>query len=660
MNSHYQTRALNPKYRPDIDGLRAIAVMSVVFFHAFPFKLPGGFIGVDIFFVISGFLISSILLKNLKQDTFSIADFYERRIRRIFPALLIVLAATYSFGWLTLLADEYKQLGKEIAGGAGFVSNFILWSDSGYFDRKAELKPLLHLWSLGIEEQFYLIWPLLLWAAWKQKINLFLIITGITAASFAFNIFSVSEDAVATYYSPITRFWELLAGAALAYIDAIRTSSPAAQGGTPTARALHRSSHWRNVQSKAGVLLIYAAAVLLDKHRAFPGFWALLPVAGAVLIISAGQHAWVNRILLSNRIMVGIGLISYPLYLWHWPLLSYLRIMEGGAEASRELRFVAVCVAIMLAWLTYSVIEKPVRRTSLGGKLAPSLGISMLVVGGIGLATMLANGIESRRLAEATVALSKESEDHNSPIPSFSDGKIDIQNAQFVGQDPDAVLFVGDSLMAHYGPRLKHLYGDADTKPPFSSTFAARPGCRPIPSGERINSNGRDCDAYYVALMELARQHRYKRIVFSASWELVFSDLAYRDNAEKFASDLITLKKLGKDIYFIGFAPHHPKFDLISISRDYRLASIKRATVQSRDLWISRDSISPQRTIEYKRMIELAARISAKIIDPFDYFCTADRCLYFTDGKPLYADEYHIRASTAITYAIFIDRLIGL
>ena len=156
------THLSHPKYRPDIDGLRAIAVLSVVCFHAFPDLLKGGFIGVDIFFVISGFLISTIIFENLDKGTFSFSEFYSRRIKRIFPALLLVLIACYSFGWFALLADEHKQLGKHIAAGAGFVSNFVFWNESGYFDNAAETKPLLHLWTLGIEEQFYIIWPLLL------------------------------------------------------------------------------------------------------------------------------------------------------------------------------------------------------------------------------------------------------------------------------------------------------------------------------------------------------------------------------------------------------------------------------------------------------------------------------------------------------------------
>lgn len=200
----------HPQYRPDIDGLRAVAILSVVGFHAFPATIRAGFVGVDIFFVISGFLISTIIYGNLERNTFSFVEFYSRRIRRIFPALLIVLIASFVFGWFALLGDEYKQLGKHIAAGAGLVSNFVLRSEGGYFDTAAEAKPLLHLWSLGIEEQFYIVWPLLIWAAWKTRFNFLTITVSLALISFALNLRWVHKDAIIAFYSPQSRFWELL------------------------------------------------------------------------------------------------------------------------------------------------------------------------------------------------------------------------------------------------------------------------------------------------------------------------------------------------------------------------------------------------------------------------------------------------------------------
>ena len=205
-------------YRPDIDGLRAIAVLAVIGFHAFPTWIRGGFVGVDVFFVISGYLISTILLAGMERGSFRFSQFYIRRIRRIFPALIVVLLACMVAGWLVLFSFEYKALGKHVAGSTAFVSNFVLWNEAGYFDKAAATKPLLHIWSLGIEEQFYIAWPLLLFLVWKRKAATLAILLLLLFGSFAFNVHAVVDPA-ADFYSPLTRFWELMAGAVLAYLS---------------------------------------------------------------------------------------------------------------------------------------------------------------------------------------------------------------------------------------------------------------------------------------------------------------------------------------------------------------------------------------------------------------------------------------------------------
>ena len=204
-------------YRPDIDGLRAIAVMSVLCYHAFPSMLHGGFVGVDIFFVISGFLISKHIWEELAQECFSIKTFYARRVRRIFPALAVVLLASLGMGWLILSPGEYELVGKHVTGGAGFVSNLIYWKEAGYFDSAADTKPLLHLWSLGIEEQFYIAWPLILAFLWRQPHHASWVMPSVLGASFAYSLFVVQQNVVADFYSPLTRFWELAIGAVLAH-----------------------------------------------------------------------------------------------------------------------------------------------------------------------------------------------------------------------------------------------------------------------------------------------------------------------------------------------------------------------------------------------------------------------------------------------------------
>jgi peptidoglycan/LPS O-acetylase OafA/YrhL len=400
-----QTNLSHPKYRPDIDGLRAVAVLSVLGFHAFPSWVRGGFIGVDVFFVISGFLISTIIFENLDRGTFSFSEFYARRIKRIFPALILVLAASYVFGWFALLSDEYRQLGKHIAAGAGFVSNFVLWKEGGYFD--AENKPLLHLWSLGIEEQFYIVWPLFLWCAWKWKFGLLTVTFVVASISFILNVERIRTDSLASFYSPQTRFWELLCGSMLAWLTLYKKEAYRAARATIerwVASAIHRETSsadgrtLSNVLSCAGLFLLAFGLWRIDEDFSFPGMWAVVPVLGAVLIIAAGSNAWVNRIILSNKVAVWFGLISFPLYLWHWPLLSFARIVESEVP-SRAIRIAAVALSIVLAWLTYKLVENPIRSGKGGKGKVSVLLLLVTVLGCVGYSTYNRDGLSFRENA---------------------------------------------------------------------------------------------------------------------------------------------------------------------------------------------------------------------------------------------------------------------
>jgi len=394
------------RYRSDIDGLRAVAVLMVVAFHAFPAWFPGGFIGVDVFFVISGYLISSILFKNFEAGTFSLTDFYIRRIRRIFPALIVVLVASLIGGWFFFLSDEYAQLGKHVAAGAGFVSNLVLWHDSSYFDNESASKPLLHLWSLGIEEQFYIVWPIALIILYRfvgQSTpidandenstkplssnssrdlgkKLWIVIGILTALSFVLNVTLVLSNQAAAFYSPLTRFWELLFGALLANLALHQTN-----------QLEQWRARWASPVSVLAIILLIAGMYVLNRFKLFPGWWALVPVVGAFLLIAVGKDALINRMLLSNRLMVWVGLISYPLYLWHWPLLSFVRIVEGDFP---RLKIAAVALSFILAWLTYRFIESPLRFGAKAKAKALGLIAAMCLVGTTGFAIYQQDGVE--------------------------------------------------------------------------------------------------------------------------------------------------------------------------------------------------------------------------------------------------------------------------
>ena len=447
----------------------------VVCFHAFPEAVPGGFIGVDIFFVISGFLITGIIARELDQQHFGLLAFYARRIRRIFPALIVVLGATLVLGWLWLLPLAYAQLSADVFASAAFVSNIALWLQSGYFDIESGKKPLLHLWSLGIEEQFYLCWPLILMLAARLRLSILAVASVLGLASFALNVALIGSDPVATFYLPLTRAWELLAGGVLACgWSQLRHSSAAS-----------------NLRATAGLALIAIAAGVLDSKSAFPGWWATLPAAGAALLLSA-PAAWGCRHLLSSPAMIRIGLISYPLYLWHWPLLVFFGIIKFAPLTLLE-RALIVGLSFALAALTYRLVEVPFRfgrpnRIRIAS-LCSGMGLVALaggvIVAGHGfdfrLPTQIRETADVRtdsskwRLHECLLDLSHEM--------SFADSCVDR------GRRP-LILLWGDSTAGALLPGLRkaqetHDFGIAQFTsssciPALNTDIAGVPNCRAI------------------------------------------------------------------------------------------------------------------------------------------------------------------------------------
>jgi len=459
----------HPVYRPDIDGLRAVAILSVLIFHAFPSMLTGGFVGVDVFFVISGFLISSIIFKSLIRGDFSFTEFYVHRIRRIFPALILVLAASFTFGWYALWPSEFEQLGKHIAASSGFVQNFVLWNESGYFDTESALKPLMHLWSLAVEEQYYLIYPLLLWIAWRLGVNIIMMVIVLGVMSFGYNVDQVNDDAVKAFFFPQARFWELMAGGGLAYYllitkqvhmtdqlkQLVFRSHAFGRSTVPEQRKVIA----KNLLSGIGLLLIVAAVLVMNKETPFPGWWALTPVAGTVCIILAGPEAWLNRKVLANRWMVFVGLISYPLYLWHWPLLSFAHIVESGLPAL-PVRIAAVIMSFLLACLTYRFVEKPIRFGKQRLIITNSLWVLMVTLAGVGYGCFKLNGLEFRKIVEHAVILDKQLAGINMkyreneicteryPVPERKEYKTNIFCVQNRDDNP-TLLLLGNSFANH-------------------------------------------------------------------------------------------------------------------------------------------------------------------------------------------------------------------
>lgn len=624
------------KYRADIDGLRAIAVLAVVIYHVSPKWLRSGFIGVDVFFVISGFLISTILFKATENQSFTFSDFYIRRVKRIFPALIVVLISCFVFGWFSLLANEYKQFGKHLSG-AGIISNFFQWQEEGYFDNAAETKPLLHLWSLGIEEQFYIVWPLIIWSAWKSKFNILWAMVIFGVLSFLLNIWRVESDPLGTFYLPHTRAWELLSGSILAWFTLYK---PREKG------SLHQ-----NISSTLGLVLIAIGMSKIGKSAHFPGFWALLPIGGSVLIIYAGPGAWINRKILSHRLLVWFGLISYPLYLWHWPLLSFARILESDTP-SIETRMLCVVVSVFLAWLTYKFIERPIRFWSRPQAVTPWLLSLMGLVMIAGLITYYSEGLKGRPMAQAGLPLSEAKADWKYNPTTLVNMKIENLNV-LQGQKEERVLFIGDSTMGQYYPRAQEIYSHAK-KPLLTTVFASRNHCRPLPLFDQISGPEKISRLdYYQAALTMASEKAYVKIVFGGNWPDLSKNGTLTEQADLFARDIKKLRELGKQVYIITNPLLHKFFDPTFIAKEYRLRPARIVP----DKFLKRDQVE---NLGLLRAFELLAKKSgAVLINPHDYFCRDNVCPYLVNNEPLFNDSAHLRAKYAAKHATFIDELIN-
>lgn len=347
------------QYRADIDGLRAVAILAVLFFHAYPSSISGGFVGVDIFFVISGYLISGIIFRGLKRGTFSFFDFYARRVRRIFPAVIVVFTITLIIAYFLLTPYELRELMRETPYAAFFLENWRLYSTTGgYWDTATELKPLMHFWSLAVEEQYYIIYPLLCFCLWRFKSNKFIfLLTLIGGGSFLFNIYDTYNEPTRAFFSLHTRWWELSIGGWLAAVEHFHLDYKEVIAD----KICVKEKTLSNVVSFVGLILLGFAIIFLQEGKYFPGYKALLPTVGSCLVIMAGSKAIINKYILANPICVFIGLISYPLYLWHWPLISIVRNNLGGELPTGWLMIGILATSFVLAYLTYTLVERPMR-----------------------------------------------------------------------------------------------------------------------------------------------------------------------------------------------------------------------------------------------------------------------------------------------------------
>ncbi len=632
---------LQPEYRADVDGLRAVAVLAVVGFHVFPKSIRGGFIGVDIFFVISGFLISIIILANLRSNTFSIINFYNRRVRRIFPALIVVTIICLILGWFLLFADEYAQLGKHVAGGMAFISNNLSYRERGYFDSAAYAKPMLHLWSLAVEEQFYIIWPTFLAIIWNRRWNFLWAIFLVGVLSFVVNIYFINSNPKAAFFWSVTRFWELMLGSTLAYL---------------TIQKKMVGEFAANILSLTGFMLLFLGFALINGDSKFPGWFALLPVMGTFFVIAAGPSAYLNRYVLSSRVMVVVGLISYPLYLWHWPLLSFLQIIEGD-NPSLQHRIILVLLSLFLAWLTYHFVELKIRAT-IGYKATLSLLAVAIGVFVVSISIKMTGGMPSREFNEKmdflrTLDVFDGSRNSDKSCTKFNhlnllDEEVCISNSK----NPE-VLFVGDShAMALYSAIYAKKIG-------VSSMLVAGHGCRLypnlyyVPTYEfRFDNN---CTAIAAHVLEVAKssssintvvlvtQHPYSnqdaRALSKYYW-----DGKRLNNEDAFSSGEGYLVKqllgLGKRVVFV--------IDVPRLKNDPRNCVQRVSFVDARKCETTIDELKAMRSGFMDTLAEFLPKYPGlEIFSPFDVFCDAGSCKLKDSGGYLYNDEHHISVNAS-------------
>ncbi len=644
------------EYRPDVDGLRAIAVLAVIVFHAGPKLVPGGFVGVDVFFVISGFLISGIILRALARRHFSLLEFYARRVKRIFPALIVMLAAVWVLGRAVLLPDEFQKLGKHIAAGAGFIFNLALFTDTrAYFG--AITSPLIHLWSLGVEEQFYFIWPLFLLVTWRLGKGQLGVMVSAAIASFILNLVAVSSHPLASFYLPWNRLWELAMGGALAHaqlregaqLDRVRAALRARW-------PLLASLLGPNARGLTGVVLLIASLAVINEGRAFPGWWALGPCIGAFLLISAGPRGWINRHVLSQPAMVFIGLISYPLYLWHWPLLS-LAHTAAWREFTPMIKIGAVAAAFGLATVTYKYVELPIRRSPRNTQLARPLFAVMVVCLCVGYLTFKKN--IPARSASADIGRFVRAAKEKDPYP-------DEEGYLTLGNGPRRALFIGDSTIAQYYGRIAKVLADHPSNG-HKAVFAWRAGC--APDAELALINRAACRKLIQSAVEYAEDPQVDTVVIGFCWYAYFIGILDQDHVGETGPlvpgtdrALDSLKRMvagfvnqGKRVYLVLQLPLDPAFPPRQMIRRTVFSPGFRLDVRPAERATIARNIDPF----VSRLVQIARDTGATVIDPMDSLCDIKTCAAVTpSGEPIYHDSWHLRQAYIRESVSYLDETV--
>jgi peptidoglycan/LPS O-acetylase OafA/YrhL len=594
-----------------------------------------------VFFVISGYLISGLILEDLRRGRFSFRRFYARRFRRIFPALIVMLAACLVYGAVALAPDEFRELGKQAAAGAGFSSNLLQWSQAGYFDQQATSKPLLHLWSLGVEEQFYFAWPIILVMLYGRARRFAYVCGSLLLLSFALNLWLTQSSPSAAFYLPLPRFWELLCGSLLAH--AARSRRAESDGGDARDPG-NGASGAADRRAVAGLALILGGFFWIDAERAFPGWWALLPTVGTTLLISAPQ-AWLNRKLLSWAPLVFVGLISYPLYLWHWVLLTFARIANFGEDPERDVRFAAIALSAVLAWLTYWWVEKPIRFSGQRDAIPRGLIASMAVCALAGGVIYMTDGFAFRYPAQIRSLAAFHYEQERDFYETSYRGEECLLSAHetFADWSPrcvDAaagaaplVALWGDSHAASLYPGLK-----AEQKQRgFRIAQFTASACPPVLGLK--SQRRRYCEAFNNAVFGQLQALKPEVVILEAHWALYAGENGWPElDAAALHRTIAALQQAGlRHIIVMGSLP------------TWKIYQPRIAF----EIW-RRSGVLRDRTAEYldagpfaaDRFVREAIRgTQATFISPLELLCREGACLISTDpnsATPLAWDNDHL------------------
>ena len=623
-------------YRPEIDGLRALAVLPVLLYHIGFAGFSGGFVGVDIFFVISGYLITSIILKEKSQDKFSLADFYERRARRILPALLAVILVSICLSYFWMAPGQMKEFGLSAVSAIVFISNVFFWKHSSYFDAASEEMPLLHTWSLAVEEQYYIVFPLFILLTWRFGFRaMFSMIIGMLLISLALSEWGWRNHNTANFFLIPFRAWEILAGSVCAFILFKRKQINA-----------------NEILSAVGAAAVIASVFVFSHQTPFPSLYTLLPVGGAVLLILFCTPATLTGKLLSSRVMVFLGLISYSLYLWHQPLLAFYR-MRFMDEYTLVHQSGILGFAIVLGYLSWKFIETPFRhkpKTSTGvaarknqKRVFWASGTSMACLIALGAGIHLTNGFEGRstfnnkkmsdveQLVENNYGLSKDCQSFNLS-----------QNCRTTKENPDVLLW-GDSFAMHLGQALVSAEKD------ITLVQMTQNSCPPLIEFSVLIPNEKEaekCIAFNRNVMKFISDNpSIKKVVISSKISYLINQKALGKNgllvslnqnqlSQHFLQTVKEVNKLGREVLFVSPTP--------SNGRDLGKCVFKR-NMFGGDV----EDCSFRRS-DYSAPTLKALAVSEKIkphvttLMLSDLICDEKMCHSSIGGVPIYRDSGHL------------------